>query len=81
MGPWAGAVADLTTWLFEEGSFAPLAKLTATGSYGVVCDHLGTPLAPYDGVGTASWAMALDSYGEVRQGNGKPRDCPFRCQG
>ena len=81
VGPGAGNVADLTTWLFEETSFAPMAKLTATGAYSVVSDHLGTPLTLYDGQGKATWEMTLDSYGAVRQGQGKAQDCPFRYQG
>ena len=82
LGPGAGAVQDLTTWLFEAGSFAPLAKLTADGrAQSVVCDHLGTPLALYDESGALTWEMSLDSYGAVRQGRGRAQDCPFRYQG
>ncbi|RPD43599.1 hypothetical protein DNI29_23445 [Hymenobacter sediminis] len=81
VGLGAGNVQDLTTWLFEEDSFAPQAKLTEHGSYSVVCDHLGTPLALYDARGTKTWQAQLDSYGQVRQGQGKPQDCPFRYQG
>ena len=81
VGPGAGSVADLTTWLFEEGSFAPMAKLTARGSYSVLTDHLGTPLELYDQAGAKTWQAQLDSYGQVRAGKGKPQDCPFRYQG
>ena len=61
VGAGAGSVEDLTTWLFEENSFYPAAKLTAQGSYSVVSDHLGTPLTMYDGQGKAAWEMSLDS--------------------
>jgi uncharacterized protein RhaS with RHS repeats len=44
-------VDELVTWLFEEDRFTPAAKLTAQGSYSVVADHLGTPLALYDALG------------------------------
>ncbi|RZJ94244.1 MAG: hypothetical protein EOO60_03490, partial [Hymenobacter sp.] len=77
VGPGVGSIEHLATWLFEEDSFAPAAKLTAQGSYSVVADHLGTPLALYDGQGRECWQMQLDSYGAVRQG----QDCPFRYQG
>ena len=70
MGPGAGSVAELTTWLFEEGSFAPVAKLTAQGAYSVVCDHLGTPLTMFDGQGKPTWEMTLDSYGGGASGPG-----------
>ena len=77
----AGGVIDLITWLFCDENFVPAAKLTAKGAYSIVCDHLGTPLTMCDGQGKTTWEMALDSYGSVRQGKGKPQDCPFRYQG
>jgi RHS repeat-associated protein len=81
VGPGAGSIEDLATWLFEANSFAPTAKLTAQGAYSVVCDHLGTPLELYDQRGTKTWQAQLDSYGAVREGKGRPQDCPFRYQG
>ncbi|GAA4027324.1 hypothetical protein GCM10022409_09110 [Hymenobacter glaciei] len=81
VGPGAGGADDVITWLFEEHSFAPAAKLTAHGSYSVVCDHLGTPLELYDQAGTKTWQAQLDCYGAVRQGLGRAQDCPFRYQG
>jgi RHS repeat-associated protein len=81
LGPEAGSVQDLSTWLFEEGRCVPTAKLTGRGAYSVVADHLGTPLALYDEQGQPTWTMTLDSYGAVRQGRGRAQDCPFRYQG
>ncbi|MBO2010159.1 RHS domain-containing protein [Siccationidurans soli] len=81
VGATASSAADVITWLFNEESFVPAAKLTAQGAYSIVCDHLGTPLTMYDGRGNATWEMTLDAYGAVRQGRGKPQDCPFRYQG
>jgi RHS repeat-associated protein len=81
VGPGAGSISDVITWLFEEESFAPLAKLTAKGAHSVVCDHLGTPLELNDSKGAKTWQSQLDSYGAVREGKGKPQDCPFRYQG
>ncbi|RPD43595.1 hypothetical protein DNI29_23415 [Hymenobacter sediminis] len=72
---------DLTTWLFEDTTFAPMAKLKASGAQSVVCDHLGTPLALYDDQGLVTWEAELDSYGAVRRGRGAAQDCPFRYQG
>ena len=81
VGPEADDVETLVTWLFEEESFAPAARLTAAGSQSVVADHLGTPLALYDARGEQTWAAQLDSYGQVRQGTGQAQECPFRYQG
>ncbi|RZK37617.1 MAG: hypothetical protein EOO61_08745, partial [Hymenobacter sp.] len=72
---------SLVTWLFEENSFAPVGKLTANGSYSVVCDHLGTPLTLYNEQGNPTWQAQFDSYGAIRQGLGQAQDCPFRYQG
>ncbi|RZK27876.1 MAG: hypothetical protein EOO63_12450, partial [Hymenobacter sp.] len=79
--PSAGSAGEVLTWLFEEGSFAPVAKLTAQGAYSVVADHLGTPLELYDQTGQKTWQAQLDCYGGVRQGRGQAQDCPFRYQG
>jgi RHS repeat-associated protein len=81
LGPDAGAVQELTTWLFEDEGYAPMAKLTASGNHSVLTDHLGTPIALYDGHGRLSWEAELDSYGAVRRGRGQAQDCPFRYQG
>ena len=81
VGAGAGSADDLTTWLFDEASFAPVAKLTAQGAYSVVADHLGTPLELYDAHGRKTWQAQLDAYGGVRQGRGRAQDCPFRYQG
>ena len=40
VGPGADSMDNLATWLFDEDSFAPAAKLTAQGNYSVVCDPL-----------------------------------------
>ncbi|RZK27878.1 MAG: hypothetical protein EOO63_12460, partial [Hymenobacter sp.] len=71
VGPGAGSAGEVLTWLFEEGSFAPVAKLTAQGAYSVVADHLGTPLELYDQTGQKTWQAQLDCYGGVRQGRGQ----------
>ena len=81
LGPGAQELDDLATWLFDEDSFTPAAKLTRQGRYSVVADHLGTPLALYDARGRKTWQAQLDSYGAVREGKGRPHDCPFRYQG
>jgi RHS repeat-associated protein len=77
----ADNAADVITWLFEENTFAPLAKLAGKQAYNIVADHLGTPLEMYDSTGQKRWLAQLDGYGAVRQGRGAAQDCPFRQQG
>lgn len=39
--PWPGTGAG--AWVYEPGSFRPLAKLQGEDLYYVVTDHIGTP--------------------------------------
>jgi RHS repeat-associated protein len=72
----------LITWVFEEGTFVPAAKLTKTEKLSIVTNYMGTPEAMYREDGEAVWTCELNSYGKVRnfQGGSKT-DCPFRYQG
>jgi len=76
--------SEPTTWLFDEDSFTPLAKLTKEKSYGVISNHLGTPCCLLDQLGNSVWKTELDLYGRpfLREG-GKVEDekCPFRFPG
>ena len=74
--------ADVTTWLFEEGSFVPCAKLQNGESYSIVTDYLGTPTEMYSSDGEKTWSAELDIYDSVRNFAGRSlSDCPFRYQG
>ncbi|PUZ25428.1 hypothetical protein DCC81_14145 [Chitinophaga parva] len=75
-------VEDLVTWVFNDGSFVPAAKLTTSGAYSIVTDYLGTPVEMYDETGRQAWACELDIYGKARTlVKGSITDCPFRFQG
>jgi RHS repeat-associated protein len=75
-------VENLITWIFEEGTFKPAAKLTENGNYSIITDYLGTPAQIYDEKGELVWKMELDIYGKVRGFAGRAlSDCPFRYQG
>ncbi len=50
-------VEKLVTWVFEEGTFKPAAKLTEKGNYSIVTDYLGTPVQSYDEQGELVWEM------------------------
>ncbi|WP_315814931.1 RHS repeat-associated core domain-containing protein [Paraflavitalea speifideaquila] len=73
---------NIITWIFDEGTFRPAAKLQGTQQYSIIADYLGTPVEMYDGEGQASWSVEYDIYGKIRkQYTGKSIDCPFRYQG
>lgn len=71
----------VTTWVFEEGSFVPMAKLIMNKRYSIITDYLGTPVEMYDETGQKAWSCELDIYGKVRQCEGGQGACPFRYQG
>jgi RHS repeat-associated protein len=71
----------LVTWIFEEGTYVPVAKLVNGKRYSIVTDHLGTPYEAYDETGEKIWQCELDIYGKVRKLAGDKTLVPFRYQG
>ncbi|WP_423838344.1 RHS repeat-associated core domain-containing protein [Tannerella forsythia] len=73
---------NVTTWLFEEGTFIPAAKIVGDKSYSIITDYLGTPTEMFNSDGEKTWSAELDIYGSVRNFAGRSlSDCPFRYQG
>jgi RHS repeat-associated protein len=73
---------DIITWVFEDGSFVPCARLTETSKESIVTDYLGTPTQMYDETGKKTWETDLDIYGRIRTFAGRSlKDCPFRYAG
>lgn len=75
-------VENIISWIFDEGSFKPAAKITGEKTYSVITDYLGTPVEMYDESGLNSWKAKYDIRGKIRNlENGNVTDCPFRYQG
>jgi RHS repeat-associated protein len=73
---------DLITWVFDEGTFVPAAKIKGDRRFSIITDYLGTPCAMFDEHGIKTWEAELDIYGKVRKFEGSSvTDCPFRYQG
>ena len=74
---------NITTWLFEQDTFIPAAKLAANGeSFSIVSDYLGTPLQAFDNNGNKVWEQELDIFGRKRRkGNNNSSFIPFKYQG
>ncbi|SUB88431.1 Cell wall-associated polypeptide CWBP200 [Porphyromonas macacae] len=70
---------NLITWLFEEGSFVPTAKIVGNKSYSIITDYLGTPTHAFDSKGDKIWKRELDIYGKAREGDSS--FIPFLFQG
>jgi RHS repeat-associated protein len=75
-------VNDLISWLFDEGTFKPAAKLKDGAMQSIITDYLGTPVEMYDDNGKQTWGVEYDVYGKIRKRSvGGAVDCPFRYQG
>jgi len=80
-------VDNLITWVFEEGTFRPAAKLVKGKAYSIITDYLGTPQEAYDWWANKVWAIELEAYGKVKSCESwldEPADesfIPFRFQG
>lgn len=72
---------DLITWIFDEGTFRPAAKLVGDKRYSIITDYLGTPVEAYADTGEKVWSCDLDIYGKVRKLAGESSFIPFRYQG
>ena len=67
------------TWIYEDGSFIPVAKLLDNENYSIVSDYLGTPTHAYSSDGSLAWERELDIYGRPRKGDNE--FIPFLYQG
>lgn len=73
---------DAITWIFDEGTFRPSAKLVGEESFSIISDYLGKPEQMYNGEGELVWEAEYDIYGKVRKlRHGSLNDCPFRYPG
>lgn len=73
--------SNLITWVYDGGSYTPVAKLTEEDSYSIVQDYLGTPIQALDSKGNVVWDCILDIYGDVLELRGERNFIPFRFQG
>ena len=73
---------NLVSWIFDEDSLVPTAKITNQDTYSIITDYLGTPFQMYDSQGSLVWDVEYDIYGKVHKlHKGGLEDCPFRYQG
>lgn len=73
--------SNLITWVYDGGSYTPVAKLTEEDSYSIVQDYLGTPIQALDSKGKVVWDCILDIYGDMLELRGERNFIPFRFQG
>ena len=71
-------IENLTTWVYEEGSFVPTAKITEKGTYSIFSDYLGRPIQAFDKDDKLVWHAKYDIYGKINMLIGNKRSIPFR---
>ncbi|PTD14153.1 DUF6531 domain-containing protein [Flavobacterium columnare] len=75
-------VEDLVTWIYQENSFVPSAKIQAEEQFSIISDYLGRPVQSYDQQGRLVWQTDYDIYGKLRNFNSPigltPDFIPFR---
>lgn len=74
-------VENLITWVFEEGTFKPAAKIENDKKYSIITDYLGTPVQAYNNDGKLVWERELNIYGKIREEKGTINFVPFKYQG
>ncbi|WP_053486142.1 DUF6531 domain-containing protein [Lysinibacillus sp. FJAT-14745] len=72
---------NLITWVFQDNTFIPSAKITSEGNFSIISDYLGTPVKAYDEEGNQVWSCELDIYGRIKEFTSKKEFIPFRYQG
>ena len=71
-------VENLVTWVYEEGSYVPVAKIQDGERYTVISDYMGRPVEAYNSYGTIVWQGDYDIYGNLRNRKGIRDFIPFR---
>lgn len=69
---------DVITWVYEDGTFVPSAKLVDSERYSIVSDYLGRPVQAFDDSGEIVWQTEYDIYGGLRHLEGEKGFIPFR---
>ncbi|WP_083839272.1 RHS repeat-associated core domain-containing protein [Flavobacterium branchiophilum] len=71
-------IENLITWVYEEGSFAPCAKIVGEERYSIINDYIGRPIQAYNEDGKLIWETDYDIYGQLRNLLGERSFIPFR---
>ncbi len=61
---------NVITWVYENGSFVPCAKIVNNEYYSIVSDYIGRPTHCYNNDGVLVWETEYDVYGKLRNTKG-----------
>ena len=70
-------VENLVTWVYEEGSYVPVAKIQNGERYTIISDYMGRPVEAYNSYGNVVWQADYDIYGDLRNIKGIRDFIPF----
>jgi RHS repeat-associated protein len=71
-------VENLVTWVYEEGSFVPSAKIINEEKFSIISDYIGRPVQAFSETGKLIWETDYDIYGGLRNVKGDKCFVPFR---
>src|SRR5690554_7217833 len=71
-------ITNLTTWVYEEGDYVPVAKLVNGERYSIISDYIGRPIQVYNDIGEIVWETEYDIYGRVKKLKGDKAIKPVR---
>ncbi|WP_264529309.1 DUF6531 domain-containing protein [Flavobacterium sp. N502540] len=71
-------IENLITWIYEEGSFVPSAKIVGEEMVSIINDYIGRPIQAYNEIGELVWETDYDIYGDLRNLKGDRSFIPFR---
>jgi RHS repeat-associated protein len=71
-------IENLVTWVYEEGSFVPSAKIVNNSKYSIISDYISRPVQAYSEKGDLVWETDYDIYGGLRNLKGEKQFIPFR---
>ena len=71
-------VENLVTWVYEEGSYVPVAKIHNGERYTIISDYMGRSVEAYNSYGNVVWQADYDIYGDLRNIKGIRDFIPFR---
>lgn len=57
---------NVTTWVYDEGSFTPIAKLINGERCSIVSDYIGRPIQAFNDQGELIWQTDYDIYGRLK---------------
>lgn len=57
---------NVTTWVYDEGSYTPIGKLVNGERYSIVSDYIGRPVRCFNDQGELIWETDYDIYGRLK---------------